>query len=66
MVGVARRSWRDPSRLRIELLANRDFIPEQAGIAADTRRLAYLIERLVLVGRGGEEVPLYTRPTFNV
>ena len=66
MVGSARRSWKAPSRLRIELVANRDFIPEQAGIAADTRRLAYLIERLVLVGRGGEEVPLYTRPTFNV
>jgi glycosyltransferase involved in cell wall biosynthesis len=65
LIGLARRSWKRPSRLTIALSANRDFIPQQTGID-DPRSLAYLIERLVLVGRGGEEFPLFTRPSFNV
>ena len=65
LVGGARKSWGVPSHLTLELLADRDFIPERAGISADSRRLAYVIERLVLVCRGGGEVPLYTRPSSN-
>jgi glycosyltransferase involved in cell wall biosynthesis len=61
LVGAPRRSWTVPSRLTIELLANRDFVPQQIGITPDPRRLAYLIEHLVLICRGEDEVPLYTR-----
>jgi glycosyltransferase involved in cell wall biosynthesis len=60
MVGARRKTWMMPSRLSIELLANRDFIPQQAGLSNDFRRIAFLIERLALICRYGEEVPLYT------
>ena len=63
MMGGLRRSWRAPARLSIELLANRDFLPADVGLPPDPRRLAYLIERLALICRGGEEVALYTRPS---
>ena len=61
MVGTRRKAWMEPSRLSIELLTNQVFVPYQAGIAPDFRRLAYLIERLTLICRNGEEVSLYTR-----
>jgi hypothetical protein len=61
IVGTQRKTWMEPSHLSIELLANGDFIPQQAGFSHDPRRLAYLIERLALICRDGEEVPLYTR-----
>jgi glycosyltransferase involved in cell wall biosynthesis len=60
LIGAFRRSWRMPSHITIDVVANRDFVPEQVGAAEDPRRLAYLIERLSLICRGGEEVPLYT------
>jgi hypothetical protein len=59
LVGAPRRAWRVPSRMTIDLLANRDFIPESVGAAEDSRSLAYMIERISLICRGGEEVPLY-------
>jgi hypothetical protein len=61
IVGMRRKTWKEPSRLSIELLANRDFVPNQVGVAADFRRLAYLIERMALVCCNGEEVSLYAR-----
>ena len=61
MLGTRRKTWMEPSRLSIELLANREFIPYQVGIAPDFRRIAYLIERLALICRNGEEVSLFTR-----
>jgi hypothetical protein len=61
MVWARRKTWMVPSRLSIELLANRDFIPQRVGFSEDFRRLAYLIERLALICRDGDEVPLYTR-----
>ena len=65
LMGGAHKSWGLASHLTLELRANRDFIPEYAGISADSRRLAYVIERLVLICRGGEEVPLYARPSSS-
>jgi glycosyltransferase involved in cell wall biosynthesis len=62
MVGMRGVTWVLLSHLKIELVANRDFIPYQAGISPDSRRLAYIIERLALICRDGREVPLYTRP----
>jgi hypothetical protein len=50
-----------PSRMTIEFSANRDFIPEQAVLGPDPRSLAYMIERLALICRSGEEVLLYAR-----
>jgi glycosyltransferase involved in cell wall biosynthesis len=61
IIGAPRKSWVVPSRLTIELLANRDFVPQETGISSDSRRMAYLIERLALICRGGNEVPLYVR-----
>jgi hypothetical protein len=61
MLGTRRKTWMEPSRLSIELLANREFVPYQVGIAPDFRRIAYLIERLALICRNGEEVSLFTR-----
>jgi glycosyltransferase involved in cell wall biosynthesis len=65
LMGGARKSWGRAPPLTLELRANRDFIPEYAGISADSRRLAYVIERLVLICRGGAEVPLYARPSSS-
>jgi glycosyltransferase involved in cell wall biosynthesis len=61
VMGAPRKSWRVPSRMTIEILANRDFIPQQVKVATDPRSLAYMIERLSLICKGGEEVPLYKR-----
>jgi hypothetical protein len=58
-------SWRVPSHMTIELSANRDFIPARLDVAADHRSLAYLIDRLSLICRGGVEVPLYTRSSAH-
>lgn len=62
LVGPSRRHWRFPARLAIEVVANDDFSPQNIGLNSDPRHLAYLVERLVLICRGGNEVPLYTRP----
>jgi len=59
LIGALRRPWRTPAGMTIELFANRDFIPERVQVAEDPRSLAYLIEKLSLICRGGEEVPLY-------
>ena len=61
VVGALHTLWTVPSRMTIEFSANRDFIPEQAVLGPDTRNLAYLIERLALICRSGEEVLLYAR-----
>jgi glycosyltransferase involved in cell wall biosynthesis len=61
VVGVLRTLWTVPSRMTIEFSANRDFIPERAVLGPDPRSLAYMIERLSLICRSGEEVLLYTR-----
>jgi glycosyltransferase involved in cell wall biosynthesis len=61
LVGAPRKSLVAPSRLTIEFLANQDFVPQKAGLSSDSRRMAYLIERLALICRGGHEVPLYVR-----
>jgi Glycosyl transferases group 1 len=63
VVGALRTLWTVPSRMTIEFSANRDFIPEQAVLGPDPRSLAYMIERLSLIYRGGEEVLLYARPS---
>jgi glycosyltransferase involved in cell wall biosynthesis len=65
MMGALRKSWRVPSRLTIELFANRDFIPERIEVGNDPRSLAYMIEKLSLICRGGEEVPLYKYSPLN-
>jgi glycosyltransferase involved in cell wall biosynthesis len=61
VVGALRTLWTVPSRMTIEFSANRDFIPEQAVLGPDPRSLAYVIERLSLICRSGEEVQLYAR-----
>jgi len=65
LVGALRRSWRTSSRLTIDLLANRDFIPERVEAAEDSRSLAYTIERLALICRDGGEVQLYAPLSKN-
>lgn len=61
VVGVLRTLWGVLSRMTIEFSANRDFIPERAVLGPDPRSLAYMIEKLSLICRSGEEVLLYKR-----
>jgi glycosyltransferase involved in cell wall biosynthesis len=61
-VGELLRSRRAGSGVQIELIASKHFIPTEIENTLDTRRLAYQIEKLLLICAHGPEIPVYTPP----
>jgi hypothetical protein len=61
-IGHLLRSARTTSGLRIELIAGKDFTPTAVEKTLDTRRLAYQIEKLLLIPTHGPEIHVYNPP----